>query len=223
MQANHRLAMPGRASKFNAGSPAAQAGPHGGPLHGTVFGLPPLPPLPPSLVALPPPGRARCSVWMVRQWPRPQCGQPAASICAMRARNAAASSRACGLADGMFSAVRAAAKRGLRRGQLGEIRRTRPIRARQAADSQLDSSDLAALCGWQRQGRWKPARCVVSEVSGSRIQGLDSAAAAHARGQSRRGLSPGAASRCRLAGAGQALAGASPRAVGAGAGQARGA
>ena len=41
MQANHRLAMPG-----NAGSPAAQAGPHGGPLHGTVFGLPPLPPLP---------------------------------------------------------------------------------------------------------------------------------------------------------------------------------
>ena len=96
MQANHRLAMPGKASKFNAGSPAAQAGRHGGPLHGTVFGLPPLPPLPPSLVASPPPGRARCSVWMVRQWPRPQCGQPAASICASRARNAAASSRACG-------------------------------------------------------------------------------------------------------------------------------
>ena len=39
------------------------------------------------------------------------------------------------------------ARRGLRRGQLGEIRHTRPIRARQAADIQLNSSDIAALCG----------------------------------------------------------------------------
>ena len=62
------------------------------------------------------------------------------------------------------------AKRGLRRGQLGEIRHTRPIRARQAADIQLNSSDIAALCGWQRHSRWKTARCVVSEVLGSRIQ-----------------------------------------------------
>ena len=40
----------------------------------------------------------------------------------------------------------------------------------QATDIQPDSSDIAALCGRQRHSRWKSARCVVNEGSGSRIQ-----------------------------------------------------
>ena len=72
MQAIHPLAMPRRASKFNAG-PACRAGrPSRRPPARHGVRLAAIATIA-AWTALPPSGRARGSVWMVRQWPRPQC------------------------------------------------------------------------------------------------------------------------------------------------------